>query len=510
MVILPQAEHPPEVLLVHAPYPGRLKFQGVPSSLFAAAGPFVVANPHCSVGYLDPRGPTDEFYGRLRSLLAGRGVRVVCISTSTAAIEETARIALLCSETSPDTLVVVGGPHEDAVEQKVANRVDGVHVSIGGEAESALKWLLERFLACEQSASEFLRRLVPSALLTARITGRFSVACCSWAVPCEIDGGPSCHSDPRPLVYPTSFPAFDVFPTETTIPLMVSRGCSYGRCTFCAESNRGGGVTLTKSFEWVEELAGRDPRASLYFQDSIFPGGNASTTELLPLLRRMGRRWGCQVYLPSLTRRRLEQLADHGCSYIYTGLESGSDEVLLGIRKAAVNRDLVLERMRWSHEAGLRVGLSLMFGSLSISGQLLETADTIAATEELVFEVAATGVDVAGIYPNVQTVLPGTALARGLQRAGYELDFYKMPRASVFDGLEDGGVGYNFMTVAPLSDRRLDLAHRIVASAKAVQKFGSRGWHGKLDDPSVLAHVPTRRASRSVDQVDSGFRVVQR
>lgn len=248
-------------------------------------------------------------------------------------------------------------------------------------------------------------------------------------------------------------------------------------------------MTLTKSFEWVEELAGRDPRASLYFQDSIFPGGNATTTELLPLLRRMGRRWGCQVYLPSLTRRRLDQLADHGCSYIYTGLESGSDHVLLGIRKAAVTRDLVLERMRWVHEAGLRVGLSLMFGSLSISGQLLETADTIAATEDLVLEVAATGVDVAGIYPNVQTVLPGTALARGLQRAGYELDFYRMPRAPVFDGLEDGGVGYNFMTVVSPSERRIDLAHRIVASAKVVQDSSSCGWHGQLAEPSAPTRV---------------------
>ena len=495
MIILAHAERPPEVLLVHAPYPGRLKFQGVPSSLFAAAGPFVVANPHRSVAYLDPRGPTDGFYEELRRLLAGGGVRAVCISTSTAAVEETAKIALLCSEASPDTLVVVGGPHEDAVEEKVANRVDGVHVSIGGEAESALKWLLERFLDSEQSASEFLRRLAPAVLQTHGIKGRFSLACCSWPVTCQIDGGESCHSDPRPLVCPASFPVFDVFPTASTIPLMVSRGCSYGRCTFCAESNRGGGVILTRSFEWVEELAGRAPQASLYFQDSIFPGGNATALELLPLLQRLGRRWGCQVYLPSLTRRRLEQLADHGCSYIYTGLESGAEQVLHGIRKAAVTRDVVLERMRWAHDAGLRVGLSLMFGTLSVSGQILETVDTIAATEELVLEVAATGVDVAGIYPNVQTVLPGTALARGLQRAGHELDFYRMPRAPIFDELEDGGIGYNFLTVARPSARRLDLAHRIVASAKVVQNLGSCCWNGQLGEPAAPSRVATQGAS---------------
>ena len=50
MVVLRQAVDPTDVLLVHAPYPGRLKFQGTPSSLFAAVGPFVLANPDLEGG----------------------------------------------------------------------------------------------------------------------------------------------------------------------------------------------------------------------------------------------------------------------------------------------------------------------------------------------------------------------------------------------------------------------------------------------------------------------------
>jgi len=476
MVILRQAVDPTEVLLIHSPYPGRLKFQGVPSSLFAAIEPFVVANPDRQVSYLDPRGPNPEFYEQLRSLLATGQVRALCISTSTAAIEETARIAALAGRTAPDTLVVVGGPHENDIEQKSATRVPDVHVSISGEAGAALRWVLERFLAGDRDATAFAQALAPDEFQTADICGRFTVACRAWPAPVAFDRGQSRHRDPRPLVFPDRYPQFDVFDAPATIPLMVSRGCSYGRCTFCAEANRDGRVFRTSSYEWVEALAERLPGAALYFQDSIFPGGNGSNSELLPLLRKLGREWGCQVYLPTLTERRVAELADHGCTYLYTGVESGAPAVLGAIHKPAVTRDVVLQRMRWARTHELRVGISLMFGSMSVDGELLETAATLSDTRSLANSITDTGVAITGFYPNVQTVLPGTALARGLAAAAATLDFYSMPRCSLFDSLEDGGVGYNFLTVAEPTFGRLAVAEDLVTTAHEVQALAGRAW----------------------------------
>lgn len=130
MHVLRENAGPSEVLLVHAPYPGKLKFPGVPSSLFSAIGPFVSANGPAPVSYLDPVAPSDGFYRRLEGVLAGGTVRVLCVSTSTAAIEECARVAEAAARVSPGTLVVVGGPHEDAVEAKAADVLPGVHLSI--------------------------------------------------------------------------------------------------------------------------------------------------------------------------------------------------------------------------------------------------------------------------------------------------------------------------------------------------------------------------------------------
>jgi radical SAM superfamily enzyme YgiQ (UPF0313 family) len=444
--------------------------------MFAAASPFVVANPDRQVSYLDPGCPTVEFYRHLEGLLATGRVRALCISTSTAAIEETARIAATSSLLAPETLVIVGGPHENDIGTKSANRLPGVHISIGGEAPSALQCVLELYLSDNRTAAEFARDLHPGELDEAPTCGMFTVANCNWPARVEFDRGPSRFRDPRPLVVPESYPRFDVFEAPSTIPLMVARGCSYGRCTFCAEANRDGSVFRTSDYGWVEELADRVPNAALYFQDSIFPAGNGSSSELLPLLRGLGREWGCQVYLPTLTERRIAELADHGCTYLYAGIESGAPDVLEGIRKPQLQPRLVAERTKWIAKQGPRVGLSLMFGSMSTKGVVLENRRSLNLTRDLTDAVRDTDVKVAGFYPNVQTVLPGTQLARGMAAAGHHLDFYSMPRAPIFDALEDGGVGYNFLTVGRPSANDLALAEDIVATAHDIQKVGVCSW----------------------------------
>ena len=75
------------VLLLHSPYPGRLMFRGIPSSMLAAATPFLLSRrgQEERVGYLDPVTASPAFYDRLGTILANGQVRVLCVSTSTAA-----------------------------------------------------------------------------------------------------------------------------------------------------------------------------------------------------------------------------------------------------------------------------------------------------------------------------------------------------------------------------------------------------------------------------------------
>ena len=133
---------------------------------------------------------------------------------------------------------------------------------------------------------------------------------------------------------------------------------------------------------------------------------------------------------------------------LHTGLESASEEILAAIGKVNMNRDVALERLAWMRDLGFRVGISLMFGAISLDGRLLETEATVAETLQLAADIRAMGVEVTGFYPNIMTVLAGTELERSLRARGIRLDFYRMPRAAVFEGFEDGGVGYNFVTLS--------------------------------------------------------------
>jgi radical SAM superfamily enzyme YgiQ (UPF0313 family) len=189
------------------------------------------------------------------------------------------------------------------------------------------------------------------------------------------------------------------------------------------------------------------PGAAVYFQDSIFPKNERIERELLPLLKELGVEWGAQVYLRALSRPWLETLRAHGCTYLYTGLESASQEILAAIGKKNMNRNVALERLTWMRDLGFRVGISLMFGAISLDGRLLETEATVAETLQLAADIRALDVDVTGFYPNILTVLAGTELERSLRARGIRLDFYRMPRAEIFAGYEDGGVGYNFVTL---------------------------------------------------------------
>lgn len=462
------------VLLVHAPYPGKLRFDGLPSSLLSATALLIgsLKERGIRVGLMDPGSSSDAFYADLERILRAGEVRVVCISTSTAAIEETARIVrTIRAVCVRPPLVVVGGPHEDACRVKVADAIDGVDISIAGDAEHVLARIVLHYLASGQTAASARSALASIAREGENLRGRGTITSHSWGQPFsrDFDFGPT-EVEPFHTRCRVARPIrFDVFPQQQAVPLTISRGCSYGRCTFCSEGGPGVKSQVVRNFAWVRELSERHPGIPLYFQDSIFPATRSVRQNLLPLLGSLGVEWGCQVYLPTLSRKLVADLAEHGCTYLYTGIESGSNDVLRSIGKTGLTRELILERLGWFAEHGVRAGLSLMFGAMSEDGQLVETMTSVADTVSLVRELVERGVPIAGFYPNIQTVLPGTALDHGLASRRMELNFYSMPRAQEFADFEDGTVGYNFQTIHA-SAENTRLARVLVLAAASISQ----------------------------------------
>jgi radical SAM superfamily enzyme YgiQ (UPF0313 family) len=344
----------------------------------------------------------------------------------------------------------------------MALRLPAIDLSIAGDAEDLLCLLVRAFLDTAATRSVFLASL-PSLLSSAAIRGSARVSARELGT-MTVEGAPPPTADEL-LIRPwTDRPVrFGIFGGRETLPLMVSRGCSYGRCTFCAEA-AGGKQRVAAEFSALQSILDSHLGAALYFQDSIFPASRRVREILLPMLRDSGRPWGCQVYLPSLSEHFVRLIAEHGCAYAYTGIESGDEEIRASVGKPTLRDGLVYTKLALLADAGIALGISLMFGSLGRDGELVETEGTVEQTEALADRVIADGMGVAGFYPNVLTVLPGTAIARGLARAGLDLDFYSMPRVPEFTHLEDGGVGYNFASL-PGRGRESSKLACVIASA---------------------------------------------
>lgn len=320
-------------------------------------------------------------------------------------------------------------------------------ISIRGNGELVLDALLSSFLSQNKTRASFLEGLP-----------RLLADVCSPLCTVSISGG-GCRTvgkgrpgpmDPARRPWTDQPTYFDVFPGKEVVTAMLQRGCSFGRCTFCSEGGAGYAPGET-STGWINELGCTMPEAALYFQDSIFPSTAWSRSKLLPALKESGLEWGCQLYLKTVSPSFLQLIAAAGCTYVYTGLESASPDVLEAVGKAPQSPGEILKRLDWVAEAGLRVGISIMLGGVSTRGEVVESHQTINSTARLAHQIIDRGFPVTGFYPNVLTVLPGTPLAAGLKNAGFELDFYTMPRAHVFQGLEDGEVGYNLTTIPQIA-----------------------------------------------------------
>jgi hypothetical protein len=268
-VAVPPAQPGNTVLLIHAPYPARPRFDGLPSSLLTGSSRLIehLVERGVTFGLMDPGTSSETFYESVELILRSGSVRVVCISTSTAAIEETVRIVrLVRSVCGSKVLVVVGGPHEDACRLKVAEAVPEVDVSIAGDGEFVLLELVRRFLQFADSVSSVASALEFLGHADNCLRGRGTATSRAWGQPfgrpfdfgsTDIESFHRRCCVARPV-------RFEVFPGGVAVPLTISRGCSYGQCTFCSEGIAGVKAQVCADFDWITDLSARHPGVPLY------------------------------------------------------------------------------------------------------------------------------------------------------------------------------------------------------------------------------------------------------
>jgi len=255
---------------------------------------------------------------------------------------------------------------------------------------------------------------------------------------------------------------FPIFETDghvsRTAHFMVTNACPY-HCLYCSEGTSVVGSFNSFKDESIDQAIDRlleyiqYGAEAVFFDDSLFWGGNVgliinfcrewikireqaaweNTSEVTVMGRTVNRRdllnleWGAQLTVDFLAGRRtevamiiLDTMSQAGCTYLYIGIESMSESVIVNVHKNVKRNRSWDERVRMalglSRHAGIRVGSSILFG---LDGETQETIEeTIDKVEELLAE------DLIMIAsPNILTYHPSTEITHAHQKER-ELDYH--------------------------------------------------------------------------------------
>ncbi len=167
-------------------------------------------------------------------------------------------------------------------------------------------------------------------------------------------------------------------------PIITSRGCP-GRCTFCSNNVSGKEYRFHSPERVIDEVRAwqeGEGATSVFFQDTAFTAHKKRTLELCRQLEDLPSplSWICKSRCDQLDRELALAMVEGGCSSVFFGVESGSDEVLERVGKGQSVHD-VEKAVEIAFEAGLNVYVHFMVGFPGETVEELE--DTCVLMERL-------------------------------------------------------------------------------------------------------------------------------
>ncbi len=251
---------------------------------------------------------------------------LVSISATTPIIKQAYRAAKAVRQEVEDALVCLGGYHPTFMDKECLMECDAVDVVVRREGEYTVLDLTRSVVDGEEELGEILG-----------ITYR------------DEDGRPVRNPD-RPLIQDLDtlpFPARHLLPMDrytffgsrtSATTIVSSRGCPM-RCEFCASAALHGHRLRTHSAErvvaemlHVHERYGSDIIA---FVDDTFTYDRRRVEKICHLLIEsdVNITWGCSARVDTVDKDLLELMKEAGCSTLFFGVESGSQEILDNVNK---------------------------------------------------------------------------------------------------------------------------------------------------------------------------------
>lgn len=242
--------------------------------------------------------------------------------------------------------VLFGGSYfADAAEHFLKWYPESADVVVAGEGEDALKQYLSDPSTPEKVPGAVYRDADGSVK---RVEKAYSKGIDYYGVPDFSDTDPKRYFSPRPIV-----------------PLLLSRGCYWRRCTFCVHYRSAGLAYRMHSLEFtVAMLRGFVAQGVRHFN---FIDEMLSPPHFEKLARAI-KEAGLDITYYALTTptreftgEKLLEMAESGCRYLLWGLESSDQRVLDLMDKGSRIED-VSRLMKRSHAAGIANHVFLICG----------------------------------------------------------------------------------------------------------------------------------------------------
>lgn len=329
---------------------------------------------------------------------------LIGLGANTPSIKSAHRLATLVKKYSPQTLIVAGGPHVDALPKESLEEFPNFDIVVYGEAEDTFVDLCNR------------------------VKNKLSLVGCQGIV--RRRGEDIVKELPRPLIEDLDklpYSARDLVDFENykkahverglsrkfinIMEFMTSRGCP-AKCIFCASgANKPPGVryrSLDHVLGEIDECVKAFETTYVNLIDDTFTLNKPFVHGFCAAMKERGLEWGCLTRVDCVTKDLLQEMVDSGCIRVSFGVETGSQRIM-DLNGKNVNIDKIRNAFKWAHE----VGLKIIDGSFIIGSHPDENYEDVEETIELIKEIKPSFYSVTMIVP-----LPGTAIYTMMKQEG--------------------------------------------------------------------------------------------
>jgi radical SAM superfamily enzyme YgiQ (UPF0313 family) len=351
-------------------------------------------------------------YEQLEQSLAQKQADVVGIEAMTFTLIDVIKTVQLVKKVSPETKVVLGGPHVHIYPEETIN-LPGVDFLVLGEGERSFHYLLDHLHKPDQLKE--MRGFVFKENGNIINTG-------------ISDSIYDLDNLPFPARHLTDITRYSSLLAKRDIvtTMFTSRGCPY-RCTFC---DRPFSPVIGREFRYrsaknvvdeMETCTHMGIYEFLIYDDTFSVRKDRVMAMCEEIIRRKLKvGWDVRAHVNTVTPDLLKAMKKAGCERIHYGVEAGNDRMLKLIKKnSTVAR--IKDAFKWTREAGME---TLAY---FIIGQQTETRKDIQDSMRLAREIDPNYVHITILCPYPATEIYLEGLKTGILKKDVWKEYARNP-----------------------------------------------------------------------------------